>query len=300
MPTISRNGHRLAYAMATVAADLWRVRLSGPELTNAARPEKWITSTHMQIDPQYSPDGSRIAFVSDRSGKFEIWVTDERIENSVQITQLDQDPGSPAWSPDGSEIAFDSLGTDIGVVRADGGPPRRVTSHAINFTPSWSRDGQWIYFASDRSGDFQIWKAPKTGESAGSPAIQITSGGGFRGFESFDAAYLYYSKGRGKSGLWRRALHGQPAAEEPVVPQLQNWGWWALAQNGIYFIEEQGSSTFLKRLVPPSKAAQMLSQLPAPAAVTTSVLGARFDGRDLVYVKMDSSGSDIMLIENFR
>jgi Tol biopolymer transport system component len=116
------------------------------------------------------------------------------------------------------QIAFDAAdikGAHIYVIPADGGAPRRLTSGSgENVVPSWSRDGKFVFFASNRSGNFQIWKCrAETGETRSSPAAQVTRGGGFRAFESADGSYLYFAKGRGKPGLWRRGLLGNPEAK---------------------------------------------------------------------------------------
>jgi Tol biopolymer transport system component len=91
------------------------------------------SSNRGQTDPQYSPDGRKIAFQSGRSGPNEIWVSDSDGEAAMQLTHLGGYCGSPRWSPDGSQMAFDARpggNPDIFVVRADGGMPRRVTNNA--------------------------------------------------------------------------------------------------------------------------------------------------------------------------
>src|SRR6185369_3058572 len=114
---------------------------------------------------------------------------------------------------------------DIYVVSSNGGTPRRVTTtNSEDVVPSWSKDGSSIYYASNHSGAWQVWRVP----AAGGTEEQVTKLGGFAAFESPDGQYLYYAKGRSSNGLWRKRL---PAGdEEPVLEQLKPgyWGLWAV------------------------------------------------------------------------
>jgi Tol biopolymer transport system component len=117
---------------------------------------------------QFSPDGTKIAFESDRSGYQEIWVCNRDGANPAQITSMACYAGTPRWSPD-SRLAFDFRPKDhseIYVVEVPSGMPRRIATvpRANNVVPSWSQDGQWVYFASRGGGnDFQVWKVPIEG-----------------------------------------------------------------------------------------------------------------------------------------
>ena len=167
-PTISRLGAHLAYVHLTLHNSIWRIAAldrQSAKTPNAAlaieRAGAFINSTQNQSSPQFSPYGKRIAFMSNRSGRYELWICDGSGQNAVQLTSFDGPAvTNPTWSPDGQRIAFDSDATgnfDVFVVSAGGGKPQPMTSDPANDgNPSWSKDGRWIYFDSARSGQQEV------------------------------------------------------------------------------------------------------------------------------------------------
>jgi Tol biopolymer transport system component len=114
-----------------------------------------------ELRPAWSPDGRRLAFMSNRDGDFEIYVVDADGSN---VRRLTDDPGNdfnPAWSPDGKEIAWNSdRGGDfkVYVMKADGTGVRRLTdAPGVDSVPSWSPRGDEIAFESSRDGKAEIY-----------------------------------------------------------------------------------------------------------------------------------------------
>jgi Tol biopolymer transport system component len=106
--------------------------------------------------------------------------------------------------------------------------------------PSFSRDGRWIYFNSNRTGDFQIWKIPATGGSA----VQVTHNGGYISFESPDGAYLYYTQTlAAASPLWRVPTSG--GLPEHIVDGVI-WRNFVVLERGVYYIEQVSGTTQLQ------------------------------------------------------
>src|SRR5262249_13149584 len=140
------------------------------------------------------------------------------------------------WSPDGRQVVFDSLASgsnDIWTVSAEGGAPKRLTTEpSDDARPSWSQDGHWIYFRSDRSSSQQIWKIPAVAPYK--PAVQVTRNGGFEGAESVDGKLLYFVKR--DNGLWSVPVGG---GQEALISKEPEVGGWAVAENGIYFLNGQ-------------------------------------------------------------
>jgi TolB protein len=123
--------------------------------------------THVPDDaaaalPSWSPDGTKIAFESNVSGNYEIWVMDADGRHKTQITDEPRfEHLTPSWSPDGSQIVYSRCDTpfgfiaacDIEVMSADGSYAYRVVGgHRIHVRPVFSPDGTSIAFASDRGG----------------------------------------------------------------------------------------------------------------------------------------------------
>jgi Tol biopolymer transport system component len=307
---VSGGGHRLAYSQETWDSDIWRLDLRRRGSTEDA-PTRLIASTRMDGNPQFSPDGERVAFSSARSGQGEIWVVDARGGRPLRLTFMGGKglPGSPRWSADGKSIAFDfePLGEDnydLYVVSSSGGPPRRITtSPAVDAVPSWSRDGRFIYFGSNRSGQWQVWKVPSNGEEAGG-ARQITHGGGFAAIESTDGRHVYFSRAwydDKPNAIWRVPVDG--GEEEVVVPSLRSsWGNWDVTSEGLYFVDKGPSADdpwVVRFLGAGQRRAIDVARLQHRPYLDGPAVSVSPDGRFLLSTQ-GQGASELMLVEDFR
>ncbi len=117
--------------------------------------------------PGFSPNGEKIAFISNQSGSEEVWIADSDCRNPRRITLLNGlGLKAPAWSPDGSRLAIEinlDGQSDLFEIIVEGGQPRQLTNSQSNErSPVWSPDGQWIYYTVDHDQP-QIWKLPVNG-----------------------------------------------------------------------------------------------------------------------------------------
>jgi Tol biopolymer transport system component len=310
-PAISRQGPtggpRLAYRQDHRDRNIWRVAVPGRD-GKVIPPVKLIASTRDDISAQYSPDGKKIAFTSDRSGSYEIWVCESDGSNPVPLTSFGGRPTDlPSWSPDGRRIAFHARPegqAKIYVINAEGGKAQRLTDEqGDHVAPSWSHDGNWIYFGSNRSGIHQVWKIPAEG---GTP-VQVTKQGGITAFESADGRFLYYTKLRGVTSLWRVPVGGGP--ESQVLESLAYLNF-AVRPEGIYFIPElaavpgSGHGREASAASPSIQLFRFASRTVRTIAPLeerrVSTLAVSPDGRWILYSRSDQLTSDLMLVENFR
>jgi Tol biopolymer transport system component/DNA-binding winged helix-turn-helix (wHTH) protein len=294
-PSISRDG-RLVYQYNLTDSNIWR--MPGPEMRGRQELppalEAIVASTGFDSSPQFSPDGSRIAFVSGRTGDGpQIWVADSDGSKQTRLTSINGEfLGSPRWSPNQKLIAFDSRHSghwNIYVVGVEDGRVAAVTADTfINVRPSWSADGHWIYFTSNHSGEPQIWKVA----AAGGQPIQVTRKGGFEAFESAEGLDLYYAK-QATPGIWRVPVQGGDEVQVLDRGRQMSWG---LTQHGIALMD-----SFAK---PRAKVEFFrFGSLPTVASVVELPGGVRLsrspyftvsrDGQWVMFPLYDQWGSDI-------
>jgi serine/threonine-protein kinase len=130
--------------------------------------------------PTWSPDGSQIAFESDRGGSWDIWAVSSRGGDPVRLTDDFYRDYQPAWSPNGRWIAYGSL-EGLSVVPAGGGEPIRLTDAVTRVaSPKWTPDGRWVTFSLFRSGRVNLWRLPFDPDSGpmDGPMERVTLGGG--------------------------------------------------------------------------------------------------------------------------
>jgi eukaryotic-like serine/threonine-protein kinase len=304
-PAISRTDQRLAYVRQTYDENIWQLDLTDGKVSGG--PTKLIASTWQDNAPQYSPNGKKIAFASDRSGSYEIWASNADGSGTVQLTSQGGHAGTPRWSPDSRRIAFDASvdgNANIFVVDTAGGAPRQVTATAANgdarSVPSWSSDAKWIYFAANQSGSYQIWRV----SANGGPQSQLTHQGGFDARESPDGKQLYYLKRRNESEIWKVSPDG--GAESPVSTDSAvqtDFAWWQPFNDGVYFVSRvPKSSPVQEQMQFFSFATKSINMIAATSKPVSEYGGFSVspDRQHIVFAQIDENENDIMLVENFR
>ena len=291
-PAIAPHGNRLVFSLYAVDTNIWKVPLSP---TDHAAPSKMIASTRQDSDPAFSPDGSRLAFTSNRAGSFEIYIAASDGSNPVQLTSMKVGTtGSPAWSADGKQIAFDSRANgqgDIYLINSEGGSARRLTKGPYDSAiPTWSRDGRWIYFSSSAPGS-PIWKVSPQG---GDP-VPVTKTGGMAAIEGKDGHSFYYFR---DGAIWRNDVSSE---NETRMIDAENFQDWRLCGNEICVTQKSsGQLAVFVRYDPVTGRKQSKPLDIGPPVGAGRGIDLSPDGRWLLYTRADSVESDIVLVENFH
>jgi Tol biopolymer transport system component len=316
MPTVPRRADRLAFVASLEDTNMWEVSIGSTGAPDGPARPGVSASSWLDGSPDFSPDGSRLVFVSNRTGRDEIFMSLVDSVAAQQLTDFSRVPastaGSPRFSPDGTRVAFDARvrgNADIYVVSASGGTPARLTTDpGADVVPVWSPDGEWIYFTSRRTGPPQTWRV----RSGGGPDERITTDGAFGAQFSPDGRFLLYGRERVNTTLWRRPVGG--GAEEPALVDeagqertVVQFAFWRPTPAGVIYLERQQADSqgqagrfLLQSYDRASRRIQTLVTLTAPPALAAGGLAVSPDGRRVLFTQLDQQRSDINLLEPYR
>jgi len=177
--------------------------------TEQGEPLRLYGDRTFKMRPTWSPDGTRIAFdgedpdgqpVAETGGLTpQIWVVPS--DGSAPPEMLTDEPGGalePSWSPDGTRLVYRSLGEGrIVSIAADGSDAIALSTGPGDAEPAWSPDGTSIAFASERTGDREIYVMA----SDGGDVTRLTDSPGFDGQPTWspDATMIAFTTDRGAS-----------------------------------------------------------------------------------------------------
>jgi len=303
MPAVARREGHIAYAESRLDSNIWVA--PGPSGAPSPGPKLLIGSSREDAWPRFSPDGTRLAFQSNQSGNWEVWVAGRDGADPFQVTSFGGAPARyPSWSPDSRFLAFDYRAggnSDIYAISLSGSSVQRVTTEtARDETPVWSSSGDWIYFASNRSGDFEIWKAAVTPE--GQPkmqTIQLTRAGGLWPAEGPDG-FVYFIRGpRQAPEIWRVPGGGGPETFVAPLPP-HSYVSWTVGAKGVYYLSARGLGQDAAIRLFNFASRRDALHLNLPGRVRHQHLALSPDGRSFSYSRWDGGGSDIMLSQRFR
>jgi Tol biopolymer transport system component/DNA-binding winged helix-turn-helix (wHTH) protein len=293
-PAISPNGETLAYSLSAGKTNIWRLDLRAPdkpaiELMPATRDQEYAT---------YSPDGQHIAFISNRGGSREVWMSDPDGGRLVQLTKFNGDVWIPRWSPDSRYVAVGVRLEDRSEIYitniSDLASRKLMTDQPEISVPGWSRDGKWIYFRARGNPTSRIYKCP----AEGGEAVVVTHGRDDTGAqESVDGSTLYFGLRPSHNFLHQLSLKGN-AIDAPVegLPEVETVALWTVVAEGIYFVP-MAEPKVLRFYDFTTKQSRKILESPKEFAQGLSVSP---DGRYLLYAQSEDLNSGIMLAEHFH
>jgi len=173
-PAFSPDGQRIAFRSSRDGGGIFVMGRTGEAVRRVTR---------RGYKPTWSPDGTELAYVTENvemnpqnaESRSQLWVVGVASGEERQIEVFDA--VLPSWSPNGHRIAYsrrlDLPARGVWTVPAEGGEATAVTNHlATDWNPTWSLDGKYLYFVSDRGGSMNLWRVPideQSGETLGDP-----------------------------------------------------------------------------------------------------------------------------------
>ena len=229
-PSVSPVGDRVAVVDQRLLSDI--VRQQNPLVDPVDEPEVVASSTRAEYMPRFGPNGDRLAFISGRSGRSEIWTSgsDGELE---RLFGLDRPNHIHAflWSPIGDRIAVADHHSRLLIVDVATGDSKVVPgAPSDGGLLDWSADGSSIYRLEITDGSPEAWKV---GLDDGNRR-QITRCGVRTAQESPDGKALYVTR-RHTPGLWRVELEGDGRATK-ILDDV-TWYTWKSSDRGIYSFE---------------------------------------------------------------
>ncbi|WP_263357724.1 hypothetical protein [Acidicapsa ligni] len=289
-PAVSPDGKFLVYADSALRSNILKVSLDHPSSALAIAP-----ATRRSHSAQFSPDGSNVAFVSDRSGKWELWTADADGKRVTQLTKFEAATvGSPRWSPDGKLIAFDARPNGhsaVFVIAADGQQLRELSpGNSEEKQPSWSPDGEWIYFDSNRDGSMRLWKM----RVSGADATPVSHSSLTDAQISPDSKTLFFTTAG--DGLWEMPSNG---GKETMVQGLERSRFgrlWTVTEHGIYFVDTAKERSSLRFYDFKTGVSKSVMTLPVDPLVGFPSLSYSPTQKAILFAAKEEQHSDLMTL----
>ncbi len=284
---------QLAFTVSTRNADIWRLPVDPGTGRPTGAPEPLVVTTREDSRGAWSPDGTRVAFNSDREGHMNLWLLSLADRSTRQLTEGPGGDYQANWSPDARTVVFFSTragNADVWTVDLESGELRQLTDDpAVDINPFYSPDGSWIVFQSDRGGRREAWIM----RADGSEQRQLTS-------NTFGGVHYFAWTADSRKVIFRGAEGGAwevPAAGgEPTVVSNEGGGWhMTLSPDQGRILDNDHQALYVTRALPDARREQVFAFEDPAISIDYSVWSP--DGRWVLFDRLASQASDIWMLE---
>ncbi len=288
-PVAFHQSNRLAFVDASENWNVWRYPVQKRFLGAGTL---LISSSGRNHDARFSPNGRRIAFISDRSGTLEIWTALADGSSAKQLTHLNGAwVNSIAWSPDGSRIAFDARPhghAAIYDIPVNGGDMEVIDDAGVEQRmPGWASSGKSVYFNSVKDGAVAIYLK----DLVAGTTVRVSEHEMYTVAQSPDGKELYYSDRSGH--LFEANPDGTGA--HPLNITAFPVKSWAPTTHGLVYSTEGASAGTFKICVFENGNVTALGTPTGPLVTNDPDVSLSPDGKWLLVAQQDQMRSDIKI-----
>lgn len=296
---LSRTGDRLVFSILRQNADVWRLPVSPETGQVTGNPEEVIATTREDSRGAWSPDGTQIAFNSDRAGDMNIYIHSLLDNSNRQITSGPGGDYQPQWSPDGKRLVFFSSrsgNADVWRVDLVTGSLKRLTSDpGLDVNPFFSPDGATIAFQSDRSGRLEVWVMNADGSNQRQlSTIGVT--GHFMRWSRDGESVNVRCPCSGKPQTYRVSLAGGEPV--PLNNEIQGGSHMSFSPNYSLIMDVVGHKTLWVSSVSSGKPVKVYEFPDGESRIDYPVWSP--DGKWVLFDRFRPQGGDIWELENFE
>jgi Tol biopolymer transport system component len=288
-PFAFHHSGRMGFVDSSENWNIWRYTIEQGRLGSKTL---LISSSGRNHDPRFSPDGKRIAFISDRSGTFEIWVVDADGSQPKQLTHVNGAwLNSLSWSPDGKTIAFDARPRGhaaIYSIPVNGGDMTILDDTAVEQRmPGWASNRKSIYFNSVRDGAVAIYLK----DLIAGTIVRVSEHEMYTVAESPDGRALYYSDRSGR--LFGANPDGSGA--RPLNITAFPVKSWAATPRGLVYSRQGVTAGTFEICIFDSGRVTVLGTAEGPLVGNDPDVSLSSDGKWLLVAQQDQMRSDIKI-----
>ncbi|PWT87587.1 MAG: hypothetical protein C5B54_12120 [Acidobacteria bacterium] len=296
--TISKDAKRMSFSVVRQNAALWRLPVSPDTGHTTGEAEAVITGKREDSRGAWSPDGSQIAFNSDRKGDMNIWIYSVVDRSLRQITKGPGGDYQPNWSPEGKRLLFFSSrsGTiNIYKVNLETTELEQLTfGKSLNVNPFFSPDGHRIAFMSDQTGRLEVWIMNDDGTNV-QPLTSCGTMGHFLRWTPDGQSILFRCYNNGKPQTFRISpLGGEPES----MPEIIGGAHMSLAPQASGIMDVLGHKVLWMSPLKGGKPERIFEFNDPDVRIDYPVWSP--DGRWILFDRTRLKGGDIWLMTDFE
>ena len=287
---VSSASPRLAFSRPQTDVNIWRVDLDSPGGAVLSK-HPIISSTWDDEEPKVSPDGESLAYISQRSGREQVWLARTDGAEQRQLTRLENGENLQTyWAPDRTRLMLTGMFNGARrshIVSVSDGTLAEIGSGLAEIGTGFSRDGAWVYFQSVREGPSRLWRMGL----AGGELRPVSEGLADFSSESVDGKVLYFCTRRNDTAVWQL----KDRKETKVIDRIARRAF-AVGRTGIYYLSNLGAPVLRFYRFSDGQHSDILKLDKRPGFG----LDVSADEKTVFFSQLDHDGSDLMLVDGFR